>query len=104
MANRYPYTPGHRGVDTSIAAGNDLAPRRPTLQHRVIQVIAIAGAAGATGSEIADALGWIVYRVRPRTAELRASGAIADSGRRRTNQAGMSEIVWCLPQHLDAGI
>lgn len=102
LSRSYPFTPGHRGVDTSIEAADELAPVLATLQRQVYAVIAAAGPAGATANEIADMLGWIVYRVRPRTSELSDRGEIIDSGRRRRNPAGRSVIVWTLPEHGEA--
>ena len=89
-----PTKPGHRGVDTSIAAAETLAPRLPSIQRQVIAVIKAAGATGATGDEVAAVLGWERFAVRPRTAELRKAGAICDSGQRRANASGRTAIVW----------
>ena len=89
-----PASPGHRGIDTSVKAAEALAPRLPSLQKIVRAVIAAAGTWGATGDEVAAKLGWERYSVRPRTAELRKTGMIRDSGRRRTNTSGRAAIVW----------
>jgi hypothetical protein len=99
----YPNEPGHRGVDTSIEAATSIAGDLPHLQRLVRNVIAEAGAHGVTCDEIASALEWNRFRVRPRTSELRAADRIADSGRRRKNAAsGVSAIVWVLPQYVEA--
>ena len=101
MAEPYPHTAGHRGNrDTSIMASKDLQPHLGRLQATVFNVVAGAGHDGATCDNIADALGWIVFRVRPRTAELRALGKIVDSGKRRKGGSGRLAIVWCLPDYL----
>ena len=60
-------------------------------------MIASAGPRGVTGDEIADALGWVRWRVRPRTSELRRDSRILDSGQRRDSHAGVSSIVWIVP-------
>jgi len=91
---------GHRGVDTSIEGANHVNADLPRLQRLVRTAIALAGANGATGDEVAEALEWDRFRVRPRTSELRAQGKIVDSGRRRKNAvSGVSAIVWVLPEH-----
>ena len=96
----YPNEAGHRGIDTSIAAAQSINRDLPQLQRMVRDVIANAGPRGATGDEIAAALDWNRFRVRPRTSELRTAKRIADSGRRRKNDAsGVAAIVWVLPQY-----
>lgn len=97
MHNCYPNRPGHRGVDTSVAASDDLAPSLGKLQRIVLGAIDNAGSRGATGDEIAARLGWVVYQVRPRTAELRSLGKIVDSGQRRKGASGRWTIVWASP-------
>lgn len=100
--NDYPNEPGHRGVDTSIKAAEAIAGDLPHLQRLVRAVIADAGIRGVTCDEIAAALGWNRFRVRPRTSELRAADRIADSGQRRRNAAsGINAIVWVLPQYVE---
>lgn len=91
---------GHRGVDTSIAGALKIQDALPRLQRTVFDVIAASGQRGATGDEIAQALGWIVFRVRPRTSELRTAMLIMDSGMRRSSGAGVQSIVWCLPEYV----
>lgn len=96
----YPNEAGHRGVDTSIAAAKSINGDLPRLQRMVRSVIAEAGPKGITCDEIATALGWNRFRVRPRTSELRTAKRIADSGRRRKNDAsGIAAIVWVLPEY-----
>ena len=99
MTPRYPHIPGHRGIDTSIAAAKVVAAHRATHLLQVLRVIEAAGQTGATGSEIAGALCWIVYKVRPRLADARAKKLIIDSGERRPSQSRRSEIVWKLPEY-----
>ena len=96
----YPNEAGHRGVDTSIEAATKIADDLPHLQRLVRAVVAEAKGRGVTCDEIAAALGWNRFRVRPRTSELRAADRIADSGRRRRNEAsGVNAIVWVLPEY-----
>lgn len=95
MADRdYPHGAGHRGVDTSVEAAVVINDKLPMLQGQVFATIASAGERGMTGDEIAAALGWEKWRVRPRTSELRRMRRIIDSGQRRKSDAGVSSIVW----------
>jgi biotin operon repressor len=91
---------GHRGVDTSIAAAKVINDSLPRLQKAVFAVIRQAGSRGATGDEIAQALGWERWRVRPRTSELRRDGRIVDSGARRESLSGIASIVWVAPSQI----
>ena len=101
MDNLYPHTAGHRGNrDTSIMASKAMQPHLGRLQAAAFNVVADAGPDGATCDNIGSALGWIVFRVRPRTAELRALGKIVDSGKRRKGGSGRLAIAWCLPDCL----
>lgn len=103
MTDRYPAQAGHRGIDTSIAAAAIINPSLPRLQRQVFAMIAQAGASGATCDEIADALGWERFRVRPRTSELRKLRRIVDSGVRRLSQSGVQSIVWITRPIADEG-
>ena len=89
---------GHRGVDTSIEAALHMQPKLPRLQAEVLGVIREAGGHGATGDEIAAALGWERHRVRPRTSELSRDNRITDSGMRRPSHLGISSIVWVVSE------
>lgn len=95
---RYPHVAGHRGLGGSVEAAQLVTPSLPRLQALVIEVVERAGAYGATSDEIAAALEWDRYRVRPRTSELRKLGRIADSRKRRQSEAGVASIVWTLPK------
>lgn len=90
----YPDAPGHRGIDTSIAAADSLASSLSRLQLTVLGTIRSAGAQGATTNEIADSLGIDRGSVQPRTSELRRQHIILDSGHRRLNANGKRAIVW----------
>lgn len=99
----YPNSAGHRGVDTSIAAAEEINKALPRLQASVLGVVVGAGEHGTTGDEAAIALGWERFRVRPRTSELRKAGRIVDSGRRRDSLSGISSIVWIAREHAGGG-
>jgi hypothetical protein len=90
----YPNQPGHRRVDTSVAAAEAFAPKLPRLQSLVRSAIADAGEDGLTADEVAVRLGLERWVLRPRTSELKRKGAIRDSGKRRPNVTGKQAIVW----------
>ena len=92
--NVYPDTPGHRNVDTSIAAANALAPKLGRLQRLAENAIRKAGQYGLTADELAARLGMDRWSIQPRTSELRRKGLIRDSGLRRPNATGKQAIVW----------
>jgi len=90
----YPDAPGHRGVDTSIAAADAISVPLGRLQRMVLRAIREAGSYGATTNEIAARLDIDRGSAQPRTSELRRNHAIEDSGRRRLNANGKRAIVW----------
>lgn len=96
--DRYPHVAGHRGLGGSVEASDLVTPKLPQLQGAVFGVVERADQRGVTGDEIANALGWDKYRVRPRTAELRKLGRIIDSRERRPSESGVASIVWKLPK------
>ena len=86
--NEYPDAPGHRGVDTSIAAADDIAPRLGRLQRMAEDAIRLAGRHGVTADELAERLSCQRWTIQPRTTELKRKGLILDSGVRRRNCTG----------------
>ena len=60
----------------------------------VYREIAVAGAYGATDSEIQQALDMDGNSARPRRRELQLAGWIRDGGTTRANRRGNLEIVW----------
>ena len=90
----YPDAPGHRNVDTSIAAANAIAPKMGRLQRMAEAAIREAGLYGLTADELAARLDMDRYSIQPRTSELRRKGLIRDSGLRRPNATGKQAIVW----------
>lgn len=92
--NVYPDAPGHRLVDTSVAAAVALAPRLGRLQQMALEEIRDAGWLGHTADELAARLGMDRWSIQPRTSELRRKGLIRDSGQRRPNATGKLAIVW----------
>ena len=92
--NAYPDEPGHRGVDTSIAAASALAAHLGRPQRMAKVAIADAGSRGLTADELAARLDMSRWSIQPRTSELRRKGVILDSGQRRPNATGKLAIVW----------
>lgn len=92
--SRYPDAPGHRGVDTSIAAADALEGGLGRLQRLAAQAIRAAGDKGLTADELANRLRLSRWSIQPRTTELRHKGLICDSGQRRANVTGKQAIVW----------
>ena len=93
----YPNAPGHRQVETSIAAADDLAPKLGRLQRAAERTIRDAGWIGLTADELAARLELDRWSIQPRTSELKRKGLIRDSGQRRANATGKMAIVWVAP-------
>lgn len=92
--NTYPDAPGHRSVETSIAAANAIAPKLGRLQRMAQTAICDAGSHGLTADELAARLDMDRWSIQPRTSELRRKGLIRDSGQRRRNGTNKLAIVW----------
>jgi hypothetical protein len=90
----YPNEPGHRGVETSMLAANELAPKLGRLQRMALKAIHDVGIDGLTADELAARLDLDRYSIQPRTSELKCKGQIRDSGQRRPNMTGKMAIVW----------
>lgn len=90
----YPDMPGHRNVETSIAAADALAPKLGRLQRMTQAAIRDAGTHGLTADELAARLEMDRWSIQPRTSELKRKGLIRDGGQRRPNASGKLAIVW----------
>jgi len=95
----YPDSPGHRGVETSVAAAEAVAPNLARLQQLALRAIEARGRFGLTTDELAETLGVNRYSIQPRTSELRRKRLIVDSGLRRRNGTGKTAIVWVAPEY-----
>jgi DNA-binding Lrp family transcriptional regulator len=82
----YPTGPGHRDVDTSVAAARDI--------EIALRAIRAAGTHGLTTNELSAQVRISRDSMQPRTSELRELGLIRDSGARRLNSNGKRAIVW----------
>lgn len=100
----YPDQPGFKGdAETGREAAADIAPHLGRLQRMVLGVITDRGAHGATPEEAADLLGLARVSAQPRCSELKAKGAVIDSGARRRNaSSGKNAVVYVLPQYAPA--
>lgn len=90
----YPDVPGHRGIDTSIAAAEAVKPRAAILREKCLAYVKRWGMTGSTADECAAALKESVLAIRPRFSELLRANRIEDTGTRRKNESGRSAIVW----------
>ena len=84
----------HRNApDTEIAAAHKVASRVVGRRLQILCGLAQCGEA-RTGSELAKNLGLSILSVRPRLTELQEINCILDTGIRRKNEFGNTEIVW----------
>ena len=65
----YPDAPGHRNVNTSIAAADALAPKLGRLQRIAEAAIRDAGWLGLTADELAARLDMDRWSIQPRTSD-----------------------------------
>lgn len=95
---RYPYVPGARGRDTSVAAAESMRIKASTLRSQTLAAFKAVEDSGdrrgLTADEAAFILGKTILSIRPRVAELARLDEIEDSGDRRRNQSGRPAIVW----------
>jgi hypothetical protein len=94
LFSHYPFVPGARHTDTSVAAADSIAPQVTHLRRVVLDAIRAAGAAGLTADECAARVDLSPLTVRPRVCELREMLFVIDSGKRRANHSGRNAIVW----------
>lgn len=90
----YPNSPGHRNVDTSIAAAEAVKPRTAILREKCLAYVKRWGMTGSTADECAAYLRESVLSIRPRFTELLRTNLIEDTGTRRKNESGRNAIVW----------
>ena len=91
----YPANPGHRGVDTSIAAAESIKPTAKKWEKEIISALKDNGA--MTFWEIASVTGICFDNSQPCVSRMKAAGKVIDSGERRKNPNGRNSIVWRLP-------
>ena len=81
-------------INTRLAAAVEIASVAGQLRRQVLQFIAKRGAHGATDEELIAGLNMRESTARARRIELRDSGQVRDSKRRRRSTAGRECIVW----------
>jgi len=79
-------------TETEARAAADIQPHVERLIDQVHRVIVNSGPHGATGSEIADAIGAWVYSVKPRLTELSQMGAVVVAGQRPNPRGRMEQV------------
>jgi DNA-directed RNA polymerase specialized sigma24 family protein len=77
-----PAPPPHNGTETSREAARKIAPKAGALRAVVCDAICLAGPAGATRSEIANATGIKKDTVNARCSELLTRGLVKQVGKR----------------------
>ena len=82
-------------LDTQLDAFEASRASAPTLRAEVVDALAEAPE-GLTADEIAERLQSTPFSIRPRVCELRKTGRVLDSGRRRANSSGRNAAVWVL--------
>ena len=90
----YRYGAGSYPVETSIDAGESIAPDLRRMRKKTYDAIAAAGAIGMTPIECSEKTGLERWTVQPRFTELKKLGLIVDSGMRRRNPSGRNAIAW----------
>lgn len=89
----YPTENNHRGVDTSIAAAEMVAPLSSRLRAMVHGIL-YQHPNGLTVEEVCKIANKPRYSLQPRHSELLKLGMIRDTGERRFNEFGARAIVW----------
>ncbi len=93
---------GHRNIDTSQAAAEQIEGKAPFWRVMVLQELSLNGP--GTADEIAHRLRAPVLTIRPRLSELRGAGKIHDTGLRRANTSGKTAAVWEITKKEDANV
>lgn len=93
---RYPDAPGWRGPEggTSHDAAKAIAPKVTGRRLAVMNYLRNVAPEPQTGDEIAAALGWCKFSIRPRLAELHAAGLIEPDEKRGRNESGLTANRW----------
>lgn len=99
----YPNIPGSQSTsDTSIAAAESMEDSAGSIREAIVRVLEQNTTYPMSSEQIGKWL-WptlgkaeVLKRMCPRIAELRAGGAIKDSGKRSKNYSGRDAIQWVL--------
>ena len=80
-----------------LAVADSPARTPATGRERVLALIELRGAHGATDEEIQRILNLDPSTERPRRRELQLTGFVVDSGQRRRTASGRLAIIWTVP-------
>lgn len=90
----YPDSPGYKEDTTSRDAAEAFENEAHVLRQMVVASLRDRGP--ATADTLARSIGRDRLAVRPRVSELRAAGAVFDTGKRGVNVSGKKAIIWDL--------
>lgn len=92
----YPEIAGQKEYTTSLEAADKInkSGRAQRLRTKVFEFFMQGGEASA--DELAEKFGDSILSIRPRVSELHVSGLIERTGRRHTNESGMSANIYRL--------
>lgn len=94
FVERYPESPGHRGVDTSIAAAASIKPHVSRIAQDILDHLKTCGANGATYTEVMRDCMLGAPTVSARLRELALAQKIKRSAERRLTPSGHSAAVY----------
>jgi predicted ArsR family transcriptional regulator len=95
-ADTYPRRAGWKEATTSREAAQAVEATGRAARLRDDVLAYYRAGRQATADEVAEALHESVLSIRPRVAELKASGQLVETGLRRKSSAGRSSHVWRL--------
>ena len=97
----YPYSPGHKEVDTSIEAAEAIKEGVETIRNKVFNVIANKGSFGATADEVAELLNYSPFTVRPRVTELFKLNKIERKDKRKNSSQKTAYVYVVSKTHIN---
>ncbi len=97
----YPYSPGHKEVDTSIEAAEAIKEGVQTIRNKVFNVIANKGNFGATADEVAELLNYSPFTVRPRVTELFKLNKIERKDKRKNSSQKSAYVYVVSKTHIN---
>jgi hypothetical protein len=98
FAERYPQSPGHRGVDTSIAAAASIKPHVSRIAQDILDHLKTCGTHGATYTELMAAMGLGAPTMSARLRELALKNCIRPTECRRPTPSGRAARVYVLAE------
>src|SRR4029077_1402792 len=83
----------HRNAPTSVTADESIVHVKAILRQSVLDLIAARGEAGLIVEEVSSRLNMRYTSASARVSELKATGAVVDTGRRRKTSSGRMAAV-----------